>query len=323
MSAKNKLRKKEGKGSGKTKKSNNEDSQPISNWEKFKKKRSLMKTNSGGSGSGDNNSSSSHHKKRRRPDFHRNNQGVNRFRDKRSGAQRRKSPLPPSTDSAPAAPNDQHLYIACDCEMVGVGPGDRSELARVSLTDWSGKTIYDKFVKPRGKVTNYRTWVSGIRKRDLVNAMPFYAAQKEVIKLLKGKILVGHGLENDLKSLDMEHPDEMIRDTAKYPPLLKRNAATGKRQPRKLKDLAERIGDVIQTGSHSSVEDAVASMRVYQHYKVEWDEWIRTGILPGTVMFEAPSSPDKKAKRRKGFDPFASKNKRRRLAAAAATKDEK
>jgi hypothetical protein len=41
------------------------------------------------------------------------------------------------------------------------------------------------------------------------------------------------------------------------------------------------------------------------------------------VMFEAPSSPDKKAKRRKGFDPFASKNKRRRLAAAAATKDEK
>jgi RNA exonuclease 4 len=214
--------------------------------------------------------------------------------------------------------------MACDCEMVGVGPSDRSELARVSLTNWAGKTIYDKFVKPKGKVTNYRTWVSGIRKRDLIDAMPFHRARQEVLQLLKGKILVGHALENDLKSLNIEHPDKMIRDTARYPPLLKRNSATGKRQPRKLKDLASRIGNVIQTGAHSSVEDAIASMQVYQHYKHNWDKWLATGILPGTVMFDAPStaaSNSASRKRKQGPDPFASKGKRQRIAMAQAKKE--
>ena len=221
----------------------------------------------------------------------------------------------PSTSSSTSKGDDatnHHLYVACDCEMVGVGAQDKSELARVSLTDWSGKTIYDKFVKPRGKVTNYRTWVSGIRKRDLIDAMPFNRAQKEVKDLLRDKILVGHALDNDMKSLEMSHPEHMIRDTARYPPLLKRNAATGKRQPRKLKDLSEKIGNVIQTGSHSSVEDAVATMRVYQHYKEDWDRWITTGVLPNTVKFAGSDPAVSGGKRKKKIDPFASKNKRQR-----------
>ena len=295
--------------------SSNQKPKKTSNWDAFKKKQSSSSSSSS--------STTKFSKKRKRPDQHNTNSNGStsdhRYKDKRSGAQRRKAPRPPSSSSSASssatAVSDHHLYVACDCEMVGVGPSDRSELARVSLTDWSGKTVYDKFVKPRGKVTNYRTWVSGIRKRDLIDALPFFRAQKEVLKLLKGKILVGHALDNDLKSLDIEHPEEMIRDTARYPPLLKRNAATGKRQPRKLKDLAERIGDVIQTGSHSSVEDAVASMKVYQHYKSNWDKWLATGILPGTVMFEASTNSiaGKTKKRKTGVDPFASKFKKRKM----------
>ena len=54
--------------------------------------------------------------------------------------------------------------------MVGVGHGGKdSVLARVSLVNHFGHCIYDKFVKPREKVTDYRTAVSGIRPKDIEN----------------------------------------------------------------------------------------------------------------------------------------------------------
>lgn len=60
--------------------------------------------------------------------------------------------------------------VAIDCEMVGVGPGgEDSILARVSLVNHFGKCIYDKYVKPSEYVTDYRTAVSGIRAKDIVN----------------------------------------------------------------------------------------------------------------------------------------------------------
>lgn len=55
-----------------------------------------------------------------------------------------------------------------DCEMVGVGRnGEESVLARVSLVNQHGNCIYDKFVKAREKVTDYRTHVSGVRPDNL------------------------------------------------------------------------------------------------------------------------------------------------------------
>jgi len=55
-----------------------------------------------------------------------------------------------------------------DCEMVGVGPeGKESVLARVSIVNYYGNVILDKFVLPREKVVDYRTHVSGITKEIL------------------------------------------------------------------------------------------------------------------------------------------------------------
>lgn len=60
--------------------------------------------------------------------------------------------------------------VAMDCEMVGVGPeGEESMLARVSIVNYFGKCVYDKYVKPTEKVTDYRTAVSGIRPADIKN----------------------------------------------------------------------------------------------------------------------------------------------------------
>jgi len=62
--------------------------------------------------------------------------------------------------------------IGMDCEMVGVGDdGKESILARVSMVNQYGCCIYDKFVKPTERVTDYRTKVSGVRRADLLNGM--------------------------------------------------------------------------------------------------------------------------------------------------------
>ncbi|XP_063953846.1 RNA exonuclease 4-like isoform X2 [Lytechinus pictus] len=110
--------------------------------------------------------------------------------------------------------------IALDCEMVGVGhEGKESILARVSMVNEYGQCIYDKFVKPREKVTDFRTEFSGVRPKDLFkgDADEFMTVQKEVADIMKDRILVGHALKNDMKVLFLGHPRRLIRDTASYP----------------------------------------------------------------------------------------------------------
>lgn len=60
--------------------------------------------------------------------------------------------------------------MAIDCEFVGVGDdGFDDMVARVSLVNLYGECVYDKFVKPKEDIVDYRTHVSGIRPEDLTN----------------------------------------------------------------------------------------------------------------------------------------------------------
>lgn len=93
------------------------------------------------------------------------------------------SEISPATSgrSSPCERICQANIVAMDCEMVGTGPGGRcNELARCSIINYHGSVIYDKYILPVQKVTNYRTRWSGIRKHHLVNAEPFEKAQNEV-----------------------------------------------------------------------------------------------------------------------------------------------
>ncbi|NXL50143.1 REXO4 exonuclease, partial [Podilymbus podiceps] len=141
--------------------------------------------------------------------------------------------------------------VAMDCEMVGVGPkGEDSIVARVSIVNRFGKCVYDKYVKPTEEVTDYRTAVSGIRPKNINTGEDFKTVQKEVADILKGRILVGHALRNDLKVLFLDHPQKMIRDTQKYKPFKQRvkNARPS------LKLLCEKLLNIqVQTSEHCSV----------------------------------------------------------------------
>uniref|UniRef100_A0A2A4IXJ3 RNA exonuclease 4 n=1 Tax=Heliothis virescens TaxID=7102 RepID=A0A2A4IXJ3_HELVI len=160
-------------------------------------------------------------------------------------------------------------FLAMDCEMVGVGyDGNDHMLARVSIVNKFGDCIYDKFVKAREEVKDYRTDVSGVRKEDLLNGEDFTTVQKEVSELIKGRILVGHSLKNDLSVLFLSHPKRNIRDTSRYKPFRK----ITKGSTPSLKRLAKEIlGIDIQSGEHSSVEDARAAMQLYCSVARQWE----------------------------------------------------
>lgn len=171
--------------------------------------------------------------------------------------------------------NKPTRVVAMDCEMVGVGhEGKDSVLARVSLVNVMGHCIYDKFVKPREEVVDYRTAVSGVRPSDLAKGEDFDKVQKEVSEILDGRILVGHAIHHDLKVLFLSHPKRRVRDTSLYRPF---RTMFGGRTP-SLKALSERIlGVKVQQGEHSSVQDAQAAMRCYTMYRKQWEEDLQKG----------------------------------------------
>ncbi|KAH3679074.1 hypothetical protein WICMUC_001270 [Wickerhamomyces mucosus] len=161
-------------------------------------------------------------------------------------------------------------YLAIDCEFVGVGlEGGEDALARVSIVNFHGFPIYDKFVKPREKVVDWRTWVSGIRPHDMKNAISFVQCQKEVSELMNNRVLVGHAIDHDLDALLLSHPKYLIRDTSKHQNFKK----LSKGKTPSLKKLAKHFLDLdIQGGEHSSVEDAKATMRLYKLEKKEFEK---------------------------------------------------
>ena len=77
-------------------------------------------------------------------------------------------------------------------------------LARVSIVNYNGHVLYDQYVKPEGKITNFRTWVSGVTPAHMAKAKTYKEARAEVHKLLKGKTIVGHSLRHDFGVLDIK-----------------------------------------------------------------------------------------------------------------------
>ncbi|WWC60463.1 uncharacterized protein I303_103035 [Kwoniella dejecticola CBS 10117] len=199
--------------------------------------------------------------------------------------------------------NEAKKAIALDCEMVGTGPnGSESALARVSIVNYHGHILLDTFVQPREKVTDWRTWISGVRESDVVGAPSFEEVQKQVAELCEGRIVVGHAVDNDLKILLLSHPSPLIRNTQRCKML--REKAKSKHPG--LKKLSEmELGIRIQQGSHSSVTDARATMGLYRLYKIEWEKQLhhtteayRAKVAKG----KKPDVPVANGKRKRDLD---------------------
>lgn len=191
-------------------------------------------------------------------------------------------------------------YVAIDCEMVGVGEGGYDHaLARVSIVDFHGRQVYDSYVRPKEKVVDWRTRISGIAPKHMVTARGFEEVQAQVAQILRGRIIVGHDVKHDFDVLMLDHPRKDIRDTAKFSGFKK--YANGRKPA--LRVLAREIlGVEIQSGQHSSLEDARVAMLLFRRYKSGFDVE-HVGRYPEPVLHtsepKAKAKPQKKTKKKR------------------------
>lgn len=194
---------------------------------------------------------------------------------KLSGSELLASPGPARPNEGLAPDVQLGKYVAIDCEMVGVtAPGSDVEtdaLARVSAVDFHGRQVYDSYVRPRGgrgAVVDWRTHISGVGPRHMAKARPFDEVREQIAELLRGRIVVGHDVRHDLRVLELDHPPKMIRDTARFSGFKK----YGHGPKPALRVLAREIlGIDIQTGQHSSIEDARVAMLLFRQHKPAFD----------------------------------------------------
>lgn len=182
------------------------------------------------------------------------------------------------------APSDEH-YLAISCSNVGVGPGGTtSMLARVSIVDYRGRIIFDKYVAPTMQVTDYRTSTTGILDSHLHSseAWSFSAVQQYVANLIKGKVLVGHSIWNDLSVLGIPHPAVFTRDVALYQPF--RNALRSPHQIVGLQTLAwQLMCRRCQESQQHPLENARVALDLYRSHAEEWEAAISKGNWPSAL----------------------------------------
>ncbi|KAJ3721484.1 ribonuclease H-like domain-containing protein [Lentinula raphanica] len=173
-------------------------------------------------------------------------------------------------------------YYAISCINVGVGPGGTtSMLARIAIVDFRGNTILDTYVAPTMKACQYRTATTGIEPGHLSskNAVAFNAVQQHVASIIKGHILVGHSIWNDLSVLGIPHPAVDTRDVALYQPF--RNAL---RSPNHIVGLRTLSWQLMcrrcQESEQNPLENARAALDLYRSDAGNWEESIVRGSWP-------------------------------------------
>ncbi|XP_054088226.1 putative exonuclease GOR [Zeugodacus cucurbitae] len=99
------------------------------------------------------------------------------------------------------------VYVL-DCEMSYTASGLAA--TKVTVIDFDGQLVYEHFVRPIADVVDYNTRFSGVRARDVYrrnkNVKTLRQVQRDLLKIIDANtILIGHGLENDLRVLRILH----------------------------------------------------------------------------------------------------------------------
>ncbi|XP_016948503.1 uncharacterized protein LOC108023490 isoform X3 [Drosophila biarmipes] len=156
--------------------------------------------------------------------------------------------------------NDEPAVYALDCEMSYTGRG--LDVTKVSLVALNGQLVYEHFVRPECDIIDYNTRYSGITERDLRSGAKSLAeVQRDLIELITADtILIGHGLDNDLRALRLVH-NTLIDTSISFP------HCSGFPYRRALRHLTKvHLKREIQCGDgttgHSSFEDSRACMEL-------------------------------------------------------------
>ncbi|KAG5891304.1 hypothetical protein JTB14_002865 [Gonioctena quinquepunctata] len=110
-------------------------------------------------------------------------------------------------------PDGNYGVYALDCEMCYTVNG--LELTKITVVGMDGRLVYDSFVKPDYEIIDYNTRFSGITVKDMKRSATknLREVQNDLMGFINADtILIGHGLENDLRALKIVH--YIIVDTA-------------------------------------------------------------------------------------------------------------
>ncbi|WVQ96989.1 hypothetical protein IAU59_004098 [Kwoniella sp. CBS 9459] len=148
--------------------------------------------------------------------------------------------------------------VAMDCEMIFTTAG--VSLGRVTIVDEDGGVLLDELVRQNAAILDVNTRFSGITSGQLDEAVMDLPAVRNAACMFIGPdtIIVGHGLENDLRALRLLH--DRVIDTAVVFPHDK-----GPPFRRALRDIVkEKLGYFIQDRTsdlgHSSAVDAKSTL---------------------------------------------------------------
>ncbi|XP_077548339.1 exonuclease GOR-like [Haemaphysalis longicornis] len=174
--------------------------------------------------------------------------------------------------------------FALDCEMCFTIRG--LEVVKVSVVGWNGVTVYDSYVKPGSPVLDYNTPFSGVTAETLRNVRTtLQDVQSVLLRLFTAStILVGHGLENDLRVLKLLH-DSVVDTSIVFP---HHRGLPFRRSLRSL--VAAYLNREVQQGprGHDSVEDARACMELVLWKAARDHHQQRTGWAGGAGRGLAP-----------------------------------
>lgn len=178
--------------------------------------------------------------------------------------------------------------IAIDCEMCETtdplsGAKNSKALCRISVVNAEKpeEVLLDTLVKPAWPVTDYRSWINGIKKEHLDGVeFTLRHAQAFMMALCSEEtVIVGHAVQNDLAALNMEHHCNVDSSCLFF-------AKDSKSASVSLKDLVQGVFQTTMPETHDSVNDARKALECCLHWVendgnvVEIERSNRTSVNP-------------------------------------------
>ena len=98
------------------------------------------------------------------------------------------------------------MFAIIDTETSG-GKYNEEKIIEIGILVYDGNKImktYQSLINPKKKVDYFVQKLTGIKENELRRCKPFKDHAKEIKKLLKNKVIVGHNVEYDYRVLKNE-----------------------------------------------------------------------------------------------------------------------